>query len=54
MPWNLPYLDYKMLSAGTHRDVCDPKEFVSQVGLVSFPKMFIVILRFEAKLEISI
>lgn len=54
MPWNLPHLGYKMLSVGTHKDVCDPKEFVSQVGLVSFPVMFIVILCFEAKSEIRI
>lgn len=43
-----------MFSAGTHKGVYDPKEFVSQVGLVSFPEMFIVILQFEAKLEICI
>lgn len=38
MPWNLPRLKCKTLSAGTHKDGCEPKVFYLPSGTDPLPR----------------
>jgi len=54
MSWNLLHLSYKMSSAGTHKDACDPRVFYLPSGTGLLTGDVHSHLMREAKLEICI